>query len=152
MEWMPQSLHALHAHIIFSTKLRHPYLEADVRPRAHAYLATLLTNLECQAVTVGGIEDHVHILCNLSKKAAPIKVIEEVKKESSKFVKTLKPVLRDFSWQPGYGLFSVGAKDLATVQSYIRRQEEHHKGESFEEEFRRLLLEAEIPFDERYFL
>src|SRR3954451_13711214 len=93
---MPQSLHILSVHIIFSTKERRPWLEDQIRPRVWAYMSTILQNLECQSITIGGVKDHIHILCNLTKEHAPIKVLEMVKKDSSKFVKALDPKLAHF--------------------------------------------------------
>jgi len=104
---MPQSLHILNAHIIFATKGRRPWLTTNIRERVWAYQSRILQNLECNSITTGGIADHVHVLCNLTKKFATTKVLEIVKKDSSKFIKTLDSTLRDFHWQNGYGLFSL---------------------------------------------
>jgi REP element-mobilizing transposase RayT len=116
---MPQSLHVLATHIVFSTKERRPWLKPNVRPRAWAYMATVLRNLECDRVIVGGAEDHVHILCNLTKKHAPVKVMEVLKKDSSKFVKTLDEKVSAFHWQDGYGLFSVSPSHWQAVEKYF---------------------------------
>ena len=104
---MPQSLHVLSAHIIFSTKARQPWLTLGVRERVWAYQSRILQNLGCNSITVGGVADRVHVLCNLTKKFPTVKVLEILKKDSSKFVKTLDSRLHDFHWQDGYGLFSV---------------------------------------------
>src|SRR5437868_12786170 len=93
---MPQSLHVLSARIILSTKRRHPWLTPDVRERIWAYQSRILQNLGCSSITVGGIADHVHILCNLTKKFPTAKVLEILKKDSSKFAKTLNSSLRTF--------------------------------------------------------
>ncbi len=128
---MPQSLHVLSAHIIFSTKERRPWLTRDIRERLWAYQSRTLQNLECKSITVDGVADHVHILCNLTKKFPTAKVIEILKKDSSRFVKTLGSNLRDFYWQDGYGLFSVSPSHFEAVKKYILDQEEHHKKETF---------------------
>jgi len=98
---MPQSLHVLSTHIVFSTKERRPWLKADIQERVWAYIARVLQNLEWQQITVGGAADHIHILCNLTKKHASVKVMEVVKKDSSKFAKTLGDGLAEFHWQDG---------------------------------------------------
>jgi putative transposase len=98
-------------------------------------MSRILQNLECHSITVGGVEDHVHVLCNLTKKFPSMKVLEVMKKDSSKFVKTLATDLGSFHWQDGYGLFSVSPSHFTAVQNYILRQEEHHKKESFQDEF-----------------
>lgn len=147
---MPQSLHVLNAHIIFSTKERRPWLAPNIRQRVWAYQSRILQNLECHSVTIGGVADHVHVLCNLTKKFPTAKVLEILKKDSSKFVKTLEADLHDFHWQDGYGLFSVSPSHFEMVRQYILNQEEHHKKETFREEFLRILKKYGAAFDERY--
>src|SRR5690349_13459795 len=100
---MAQSLHSLGVHMIFSTKGRAPLLTPDIRPRVHAYLARVLDDLGCRSIAVGGVKDHVHLLCRFTKLHSTSHVLQIVKQESSKVVKTLSPSLRDFSWQNGYG-------------------------------------------------
>ena len=147
---MPQSLHSLGVHIVFSTKGRLPYLTDPYRPRAHAYIATLLADMGCHGITVGGIEDHVHILCLFTKSYTTADVLKKVKTESSKTIKTFDENLSGFQWQAGYGLFGVSPRDMDMVRSYVSKQAEHHQRESFQDEFRRLLRDAEMEFDEKY--
>ena len=147
---MPQSLHLLTVHMIFSTKNRRAILDPTVRPDLYAYMSGILRNLECYDVTVGGIEDHVHIACNLTKKHAPMKVLEWVKKDSSKWVKQQFGKLRNFHWQDGYGLFSVSPSHAEALRRYVLNQEEHHKTETFQEEFLRILNKYGVEYDERY--
>lgn len=147
---MPQSLHTLGTHLIFATRERKPFLSDAIRPKVHAYLAKALHNLECRSITIGGPADHVHLLFDMTKKLSTAKVIEELKRESSKFVKTLSPETESFYWQGGYGLFGVSPGHFEVVRQYVLNQEEHHKTESFQDEFRRLLLESGLSFDERY--
>jgi REP element-mobilizing transposase RayT len=147
---MPQSLHVLSAHIIFSTKERRPWITPELRERLWAYQSRILQNPECDSITVGGAADHVHILCNLGKKYPTIKILEMVKKDSSKFIKTMDADLKEFHWQDGYGLFSVSPSHLEAVRKYILNQEAHHKKETFQEEYLRILKKYNAPFDERY--
>jgi putative transposase len=86
---MPQSLTKLYAHLIFSTKNRQPFLDDAIRPRVHAYLATIIRGLDSPWVIVGGVADHVHILFDMGKMRAPVEFVEQAKRESSKFIKTL---------------------------------------------------------------
>src|SRR6202453_3555450 len=147
---MHQSLHVLAAHIIFSTKDRRPFITHAIGERLCAYQSRILQNLECDSITVGGVADHVHILCNLSKKFPAVKILEILKKDSSKFAKTLDSSLREFHWQDGYGLFSVSPSHVEVVRKYILNQEEHHKKETFQEEYLRILKKYHAPFDERF--
>lgn len=147
---MPQALHSLGAHLVFSTRGRRPLISTEIRPDVHAFLAGTLRDLDCRSVTVGGTEDHVHLLFDMSKKIASAKLIEEVKRRSSKFVKTLDPGLAEFYWQGGYGMFGVSPHHFGIVREYVVNQERHHRQETFQDELRRLLTEAGVPFDERY--
>ena len=99
--------------MVFSTKGRAPLLTDDVRPRVHSYLSEILRNLDCEDPHVGGVADHVHIVCALPRTLAPAEILMTTKKDSSKFIKTLGDYLKDFHWQGGYGLFSVGREQLA---------------------------------------
>lgn len=147
---MPQSLHVLNVHIIFSTKERRTWLTPEIRERLWGYQSSILQNLECNNITIGGVADHVHVLCNLTKKLPVTKVLEILKKDSSKFAKALAPDVRDFHWQDGYGIFSVSPSHVDDVRKYISQQEEHHKKLTFQEEYLRILKKYNAPFDERY--
>jgi putative transposase len=133
-----QSLANILTHLIFSTKNREPLLaDKDLRQRAHTYLAAVLQDLQCPALIVGGLADHVHILCQLAKTQLVSVVMEHLKTSSSKWLKTQG--IRTFSWQRGYGAFSVSQSNVASVVSYIEKQEEHHRTVTFEGEFRLFL-------------
>jgi len=147
---VPQSLTRLYVHLIFSTKNREPLLDETIRPRAHAYLATAIRDLGSPWVVVGGIADHVHVLFDMGKMVAPVKFVEHVKRESSKFVKTLGTQYKRFYWQRGYGMFSVSPKDRDEAEHYVRKQEEHHRQRTFQDEYRAMLNQYGIDFDEQY--
>ncbi|MFN0159062.1 MAG: IS200/IS605 family transposase [Bacteroidota bacterium] len=148
---MPQSLAQIYLHIVFSTKHRFPFLSDDgVRNEMHAYLGGVCNNLGCQVISVGGVADHVHILCRLSRMVTVAKLLEEVKKNSSKWVKTKRSRLAKFAWQNGYGAFSVSQSQIENVRRYIARQEAHHRRQSFQEEYLALLEKYETTFDLKY--
>jgi REP element-mobilizing transposase RayT len=148
---MPQSLAKILVHTVFSTKDRHPFLRDNaLREELHRYLGGILTNLDCQPIIVGGIEDHVHLLCALPRTCEAAEMVKEVKRGSSLWIKTRSSDLQDFAWQNAYGIFSIGFSQIESVRIYIACQEEHHLKISFQDEFRRLLKRYEIEFDERY--
>jgi putative transposase len=147
---MPQSLSKVILHIIFSTKNREPWLESKVRPRMHAYLATICRDLGAEFVHVGGFADHVHIVTTLPRTVSQAQLIEQIKKVSSKWIKTLDAQYRGFFWQRGYGAFSVSPSQLDAVLQYINAQEEHHRTRTFQEEYRELLRKHGVDFDERF--
>jgi putative transposase len=147
---MPQSLSLVILHLIFSTKERRPFLDPDIRPKLHAYLAAVARNAGCEAYRVGGVADHVHLAIRLSRTVTIAKLVEELKTSSSKWVKAQATGLEAFSWQRGYGCFSVGPADLESLRAYIDDQEEHHKVRTFQEEFRMFLKKYGVEYDEAY--
>ncbi len=147
---MPQSLTELYAHLIFSTKNRASFVDDGIRPRVPAYLATVVREFQSPWVVVGGVADHVHILFDMGKMTPPVKFVEQAKRESSKFIKTLGTPYSQFFWQRGYGMFSVSPKDRDAAEDYVRNQEQHHKAESFQDEYRNLLQQYRVEFDEQY--
>jgi putative transposase len=98
----------------------------------------------------GGTKDHIHLLCTLSKNHAACKIIEQVKKNSSKWIKTQGSEFAEFQWQNGYGIFSVSQSNVVQTKEYIANQEKHHQKMTFQEEFRRFLEKYRVSFDERY--
>ena len=148
---MPQSLSNIYLHLVFSTKNRAPFLrEKKLRHDTHAYLAGICRNLKSPSIVVGGVEDHVHILCYMSRTVSVADLIRNLKKDSSKWIKTKASDLVDFRWQEGYGAFSISPSHVASVRRYIEEQEEHHRQVTFQDEYRRLLRKYDIDFDERY--
>jgi len=147
---MPQSLSKVIVHVIFSTKDREPWFGSEVRPRMHAYLATVCRSLGAEFVHVGGVADHVHIVTTLPRTVSQAQLIEEIKKASSKWIKALDARYRGFFWQRGYGAFSVSSSQLDTLVQYVKAQQKHHRTRTFQEEYSELLRRHGIDFDERY--
>jgi putative transposase len=148
---MSQSLAKILVHTVFSTKERRPFLrDPAVREELHRYMGGILANLDCQPMIVGGVEDHVHLLCALSRTVQVAEMVKEVKRGSSLWIKDQAPKLAAFAWQNGYGAFSIGFSQIPTVREYIATQEAHHRKISFQDEFRALLARYEIAYDERY--
>jgi REP element-mobilizing transposase RayT len=143
-----QSLARNVVHLVFSTKNRSPFIRAEVRDGLFAYLAGALNGLQCPAIKVGGVEDHVHLLFVLSKTLALCEAVKEVKQSSSIWAK--EHVHTDFYWQTGYGAFSVSRSNEDQVTEYIANQEEHHKKRTFQNEFRAFLRKHGIEWDEKY--
>jgi putative transposase len=147
---MPQSLSSILIHLVFATKNREPFITSEVEPELHAYLATVLRECDSPALLVGGTKDHVHILCALSRKASVADLVEEVKKRSSKWIKTKGTGFRTFQWQAGYGAFSIGQSNVEALKKYIAGQKEHHRRTTFEDEYRAFLVRYGVEFDERF--
>ena len=147
---MPQSLARVLVHLIFSTKSREPFLSDDIRRELHPYMATILKGMDSSAILINSVTDHAHVLFHLSKNHALCDVIETLKKDSSKWIKTKGRAYRNFHWQSGYEAFSVSQSNVAKVVEYIENQREHHRRRTFQEEFRAFLKRYQVRYDERY--
>jgi REP element-mobilizing transposase RayT len=148
---MSQSLAQVYLHIVFSTKNRQPWLvDRQIREEMHRFLGGACNDLGCPVLRVGGVADHVHILCRLGRSIAIADLLKELKRTSSQWIKTKDASLEDFHWQNGYGAFSISPGHVEALVLYIENQEEHHRTETFQDEFRRLLMKYEIEWDEHY--
>ena len=116
----------------------------------YSYLGGICKEMECFPIRIGGYTDHIHILCMLSKKIALMKLLEEVKSHSSKWMKTKETTLRNFYWQNGYGAFSVNPSEIEKVIAYIENQAEHHKKRTFQDEYKAFLKKYKVEYDDRY--
>src|SRR5207302_9767300 len=115
-----------------------------IRPRTHAYLATICRDLIGEPLCVGGVSDHVHIVTTLPRTLSQAELIEQIKKPTSKWIKAVEARYRGFSWQRGYAAFSVSPSQLEAVLQYVQRQEEHHRTQTFQDEYRELLRRHRI--------
>ena len=145
---MPQSLANILVHLIFSTKHREPWIHHEIRPRLNAYIMGILANHQSPSVATNSVKDHIHILLALSKNYSASKIVEEIKTDSSRWMK--EQGIRGFRWQNGYGAFSIGQSHVPAVKKYIAGQEQHHLRVSFQEEFRKFLGRYQVQHDERY--
>ncbi len=141
---MPQTLVQNFLHIIYSTKNREKLIHENIEVELFNYLGGICKQLECFPIAVGGYQDHVHILCNLSRKISLMKLIEELKTHSSKWIKTKSDKFSNFYWQRGYGAFSVNPTQINQVKEYI------NQNKSFQDEYRMFLNKYNIDFDQRY--
>lgn len=148
---MSQSLVQVYLHIVFSTKLRNPYLKERTLPeKLYGYMSGICKNLGCYALKIGGDKNHVHLLTRHSKTLTISDFMRELKRSSSIWLKTQNPELATFHWQDGYGAFSISPSHVDAVKDYIADQEVHHRKESFQDEFRRLCKKYGVEIDERH--
>ena len=147
---MAQTLVSLLVHVVFSTKERRPTITPEVESELYAYMAGTLKNLQSRCLAVGGTENHVHLLVSQSKNVALSRLMEELKKSSSKWIKTKAPALRVFGWQDGYGAFSIGESNVEALKRYIAGQKTRHQRQTFQQEVVALLKKYKVEYDERY--
>ncbi|HLX61297.1 MAG TPA: IS200/IS605 family transposase [Planctomycetota bacterium] len=137
-------------HIVFSTKERTPCVTAPRRNDLYAYMWGIVKELDCHLYRIGGVDDHVHVLTHLHPKTALSTYVEKLKTGSTNWVRRECIVAHWPGWQDGYGAFTLSFKEKDGVIEYIKNQEEHHKSVSFIEEYKQLLTDAGVEFDERY--
>jgi putative transposase len=147
---MPQSLSKILLHVVYSTKNREPWIDGNIRAALHAYLAGACRAVGSEAYRVGGTNDHVHIACSLPRTLTVSKLLEEIKQSSSAWAKTQAANCAGFTWQTGYGAFSLGQSQISALLRYIDRQEEHHRKQTFKEEFVAFLVKYGIDYNEEY--
>jgi REP element-mobilizing transposase RayT len=146
---MASTYSKLHYHIVFSTHHRQPWIAEDWEPRLHAFLNGCLQNAACQPIEIGGYRDHVHILTGLKPTHKVCDVVCDIKSASSRWVHQ-SVGLREFNWQEGYGALTTSVREDRALKHYIRNQRNHHRMKPFLEEYRSMLDEAGIEWDERY--
>lgn len=147
---MPQSLSSILIHLVFSMTLREPFINCDIEPELHAYLSIVFRECNSPSLLIGGTTDHIHALFALHRTWTVADVVKEIKKSSSKWIKTKGGEFRGFQWQAGYGAFSIGASNITALKRYIATQKEHHRRQTFQDEYRVLLKRYGIDYDEQY--
>jgi REP element-mobilizing transposase RayT len=147
---MPQSLSAILIHLVFSTKNREPFITPAVETELHPYMAKVFRELKSPSLAINGTSDHLHILFSLGRVIKVADLVEEVKTESSKWIKTKGREFRNFHWQAGYGAFSIGQSNVGVLRRYISNQKLHHSRITFQDEYRKFLQSYGIDYDERY--
>ena len=147
---MPNTYSQLLFHVVFSTKNRERMLPDGHRELLYRYIWGIHKNLNCHLYRIGGIDDHVHILTAISTTLSLASYVKEVKTGSSCWLKEQAEFRRFEGWQDGYGAFTVSFPGKDSIIEYIKSQAEHHRTESLLDEYRRLLRENGVPYDERY--
>ena len=148
---MPQSLSAVYIHLTFSTKDRRPMLrDVVIRDKLHAYMGGICKTLQCPPIAIGGVEDHVHLLCRFGRSITQAEWVKEVKRVSNGWLKAQSRDYAGFEWQGGYAAFSVSQRGLEDVTQYVLHQASHHQKLTFQDELRGLLRAHGMEVDEQY--
>ena len=147
---MSQSLSSVLIHLLFSTKNREPFITPEIELELHPYMAKIFREVKSPSLAINGTFDHIHALFSLGRVITIADLVEEVKTNTSKWIKTKGPEFRNFHWQRGYGAFSIGQSSVPSLKRYIKNQKEHHRRVTFQEEYRKFLKAYGIEYDERY--
>jgi putative transposase len=148
---MSQSFSDVSFHVVFSTKNRRRFFQRpEIRDGVHAYLGRVSNELDCPSLGVGGVDDHVHLLCHFSRTITIANWVKELKRISNLWLKQQDETFADFEWQGEYAVFSVSHSNIERVKKYIANQEHHHRKITFQDELRALLRKHAVEWDERY--
>ena len=146
---MPQSLVKILVHMVWSTKDRVRIIPPDFEPQLFGYISGIITNNSGRMISAGGEADHIHLLASIGRIDIG-ELIGDIKRDSSKWLKKQDQRFSRFYWQRGYGAFSIGQSQVSAVSRYIRNQKEHHRAQSYQDEFRALCRKYDVEIDERY--
>jgi putative transposase len=147
---MASTLTNLLYHIVFSTKHRHPIITKAIRDDLYAYIGGIVRGEGGVLLEIGGMPDHVHLVVRFRSEPSVATMLKKIKSKSSQWLNARPKRPGRFQWQVGYGAFTVSASQLDKVRAYVRNQEQHHRRNSFQDEFREMLVRNGIEYDERY--
>jgi len=147
---MSQSLSQLYIHLVFHIKSTSVSIRKEDETKIYSYIGSIIKDNGSIPILINGTEDHIHILCVMSKNISLAYLTEEIKRHSSRWIKTLDPYYKKFNWQGGYAGFSVSQSLHDKTKFYIENQEQHHKKMTFKEELIAFLKKYGIEYDERY--
>ena len=147
---MAQSLSKIFLHIIFHVKTISPPIAEEHLERVFGYIGQLVNSTGCHVIRVGGRPDHIHVLCLLSSQETISHLVEEIKRNSSRWLKTVSPIYNNFAWQGGYAAYSVSQSIVNKTIEYISHQKEHHMKVSFREEYEKFLALYQIDYNPNY--
>lgn len=138
--------------IVFGTKYRKPTIAKAYEEELYKYIAGIIKNKNCKLYRINGIEDHIHIMSDLHPSVCLADYVKEIKVASSLLMKEENKFPEFEGWQDGYGAFTYSIRERDMIINYIKNQKEHHRVENFYDEYKRLLIENGIEFDEKYLL
>jgi REP element-mobilizing transposase RayT len=147
---MPNTYTQIFYHVVFVVKRRQSLISASWKDDVYKYISGVITNQHQKLYIVNGMPDHLHILISCKPNVMLSNLVKEIKEHSSKYINEQKFTAEKFSWQEGYGAFSVSYRNVEQVLNYIKNQEEHHRTKTFREEYIDFLTEQQIDFEEKY--
>ncbi len=147
---MANTYHQVYVQTVFAVKYREAVIDSRWKNKLHSVIGNLINEADCKTIIVNGVEDHVHCFIGLKPVVSISSLMKDVKSKSSKYVNDNQLTEKRFEWQEGYGAFSYSYSQIDSVYKYILNQEEHHKRQTFRDEYLSFLKKYKVPFDERY--
>ena len=147
---MAKTYHQIYLQTVFAVKYRHALINKEWESKVFGVIGNLINESDCKTIIVNGVEDHVHCFFGLKPVVSVSELMKTVKAKSSKYINDNKLTKHRFEWQEGYGVFSYNQSSIDAVYKYIQNQEEHHKKQTFKDEYIALLTAFKIEFNEKY--
>jgi REP element-mobilizing transposase RayT len=147
---MPNTYTQIHIHFVFAVKFRLGLIDKKWKEQLNKYITEIIQSNNHKLLAINGMSDHIHILIGMRPTQSISDLMKEVKQSSSLWINENKFTKQHFEWQEGYGAFSYSKSQIDGVVKYIKNQEEHHKKQSFKEEYLEILTKFEIEYDEKY--
>lgn len=147
---MANTYHQIYLQTVFAVKYRNAVLDKAWRSKLQGVIGNLINETGCKTIIVNGVEDHMHCFLGLKPVVSVSELMKTVKAKSSKYINDHSLTKERFEWQGGYAVFSYRQRDVDQIYKYIQNQEEHHRKQSFREEYLDLVKEFEIIYDEQY--
>ncbi|MBL0052279.1 MAG: IS200/IS605 family transposase [Bacteroidetes bacterium] len=147
---MANTYHQVYVQTVFAVKYREAVIDSRWKNKLHSVIGNLINEADCKTIIVNGVEDHIHCFIGLKPVVSISSLMKDVKSKSSKLLNDNQLTEKRFEWQEGYGAFSYSYSQIDSVYKYILNQEEHHKRQTFRDEYLSFLKKYKVPFDERY--
>jgi REP element-mobilizing transposase RayT len=147
---MANTYHQIYIQTVFAVKYRQSLLNTEWRPHIFAVVGNLINETGCKTLIVNGVEDHVHCFIGLRPAVSVSELMKTVKAKSSKYINDHNLTAERFEWQEGYGVFSYSRSHINSVYNYIKNQEQHHRKQTFRDEYLEFLKKFGIDYDEQY--
>ncbi len=147
---MPNTYTQLHIQFVFAVKYRASLIQKEWKNELHKYITGIFQANDHKMLQINSMPDHIHIFIGMRPTQSISSLIQNVKTESSKWIKEKKFCSSTFAWQEGYGAFSYSKSHVQNVIRYIQNQEMHHRKETFLDEYRHFLRSFEVDYEERY--
>jgi putative transposase len=147
---MPGTFSQIYIQLVFAVRGRESLIGPGWEEELYKYISGIVTNKAQKMLAINGTADHIHILIGMKPSCCLSDLVREIKKSSNDFIRDKQFSKFRFEWQEGYGAFSYGHSNLDNVIAYIGRQKEHHKAQSFREEYLSLMEKFKIEFKDEY--
>src|SRR3569833_2588753 len=147
---MANTYHQIYLQTIFAVKYREAVIQKEWQSQLFGVIGNLINEADCKTIIVNGVEDHVHCFLGLKPAVSVSVLMKTLLSKSSKYINDNSLTAKRFEWQEGYGVFSYSQSQVEKVYAYVANQAEHHKKQTFKDEYLGFLKKFKIPYDDKY--